>query len=101
MRILAPHVSAVLLDPEYSAAQSIANRALPSRTGLVVAIEETGYGGSLTAPCPGTVLSAGVNFDLFTRQVEIACRNGELGYISGRTLWKKGLSLPLPERGVW
>jgi tagatose 1,6-diphosphate aldolase len=37
--------SAVLLDPELSAAQCIANRKLPGRTGLIVALEATGYVG--------------------------------------------------------
>jgi tagatose 1,6-diphosphate aldolase len=37
--------TAVLLDPEYSAAQAIAAHAIPNQTGLVVAIESTGYTG--------------------------------------------------------
>lgn len=42
---LAPTASAVLLDPELSAAQCIASQKLPGRTGLIVALEATGYVG--------------------------------------------------------
>ena len=226
---LSPHSSAVLLDPEYSAAQSIANGILPGKTGLLVAVEETGYSGSPTgrksrllpgwsiakikrmgadavklliyyhpnagelteqqdmltrevikdchrydiafflevvsysidpkldksstgfaairpnmmrniasrlgalgpdvlklefpvdifkdpdegnwaracevvseaAGCPWTVLSAGVDFDLFKRQVEIACRCGASGFIAGRAVWKEGISMQPPQREDW
>ena len=37
--------TAVLLDPEFGAAQSIANGALPGDRGLIVALEKTGYAG--------------------------------------------------------
>jgi tagatose 1,6-diphosphate aldolase len=46
---LAKQATAVLLDPEVSAAQAIAQRALPSNVGLVVAVESTGYTGDATA----------------------------------------------------
>jgi tagatose 1,6-diphosphate aldolase len=42
---LAPHASAVLLDPAFGAAQCIARGVLPKSTGLVVSIEASGYGG--------------------------------------------------------
>lgn len=41
--ILAPYASAVLLDPDYGAAQCIASGALPGHTGLLISIEATGY----------------------------------------------------------
>ena len=41
--------TAVLLDPEVSAAQAIAQRAIPNNVGLVVAVESTGYAGDATA----------------------------------------------------
>lgn len=41
-------VSAVLLDPEYGAAQAIAGGSLPGNTGLLVTIEATGYTGEAT-----------------------------------------------------
>ena len=46
---LASKATAVLLDPEVSAAQAIAERALPHEVGLVVAVESTGYTGAATA----------------------------------------------------
>ena len=46
---LADHSTAVLLDPEVSAAQAIAANDIPNHVGLVVAVESTGYGGSPTA----------------------------------------------------
>jgi tagatose 1,6-diphosphate aldolase len=42
---LAPHASAVLLDPEFGAAQCLGHGALPKSTGLVVSIEASGYAG--------------------------------------------------------
>ncbi len=42
---LSPHCSAILLDPVYGAAQSIASKALAGKTGLLVSLEETGYSG--------------------------------------------------------
>jgi tagatose 1,6-diphosphate aldolase len=46
---LASRATAVLLDPEVSAAQAIAQRAIPNNVGLVVAVESTGYAGDATA----------------------------------------------------
>ncbi len=46
---LAEKSTAVLLDPEFSAAQAVAAGILPGSTGLVVAVESTGYGGQPTA----------------------------------------------------
>jgi tagatose-1,6-bisphosphate aldolase len=46
---LAPEATAVLLDPEVSAAQAIASYSIPNHVGLVVALESTGYTGEATA----------------------------------------------------
>ncbi len=46
---LANSATAVLLDPEYSAAQAVAAGVIPAETGLVVALESTGYSGDVTA----------------------------------------------------
>lgn len=43
---LATKSSAVLLDPEFGAAQCIGSQSLPGNVGLIVALEATGYGGS-------------------------------------------------------
>jgi tagatose 1,6-diphosphate aldolase len=46
---LADLATAILLDPEYGAAQAIAAGILPNKTGLVVALESTGYTGDPAA----------------------------------------------------
>lgn len=46
---LAKRATAVLLDPEVSAAQALVQRAIPNSVGLVVAVESTGYTGDATA----------------------------------------------------
>ncbi len=46
---LARASSAVLLDPMYGVSQCLASGALPGHTGLLVALEETGYEGEATA----------------------------------------------------
>lgn len=47
--VLAPAATAVLLDPEVSAAQAVVQGAVPNHMGLVVAVESTGYAGDATA----------------------------------------------------
>jgi len=49
LETLSPTASAVLLDPLYGASQSIARDVLPAKTGLMVAVEKTGYSGDTTA----------------------------------------------------
>lgn len=46
---LASFATAVLLDPEVSAAQAIGRGILPGKIPFIVAVESTGYGGSPTA----------------------------------------------------
>jgi tagatose 1,6-diphosphate aldolase len=46
---LSEEATAVLLDPEVSAAQAIAQHIIPKDVGLVVALESTGYTGDATA----------------------------------------------------
>jgi tagatose 1,6-diphosphate aldolase len=46
------------------------------------------------APRPWAVLSAGVDFDTFRRQVQIACEAGASGYVAGRSFWKDVIGLP-------
>jgi tagatose-1,6-bisphosphate aldolase len=46
---LAKRATAVLLDPEVSAAQAVAQGAIPKSVGLVVAVESTGYTGDAIA----------------------------------------------------
>ena len=46
---LAPCATAVLLDPQFGAAQCIAAGALPGQVGLLTSVEESGYTGDATA----------------------------------------------------
>jgi tagatose 1,6-diphosphate aldolase len=43
VQALAPHSTALLLDPLFGAAECVAEGVLPGQCGLIVAIEETGY----------------------------------------------------------
>ena len=49
VRTLGDEASGVLLDPEVGAGPAIVDDALPGRTGLILAVEATGYDGSPTA----------------------------------------------------
>ena len=49
VRVLGGETSGVLLDPEVGVAQVLADGALPGSTGLIVAVEATGYEGPPTA----------------------------------------------------
>jgi tagatose 1,6-diphosphate aldolase len=42
---------------------------------------------------PLVLLSAGVSFTLFKRQVEIACRTGASGFMAGRALWDEATKI--------
>ncbi|MFH1484761.1 MAG: tagatose 1,6-diphosphate aldolase [Chloroflexota bacterium] len=41
---------------------------------------------------PWVILSAGVSFEVFARQVEIACKTGASGFLAGRALWQEATS---------
>jgi len=42
---------------------------------------------------PWVVLSAGVDFDTFARQVEIACKSGASGFLGGRAIWQEAMTM--------
>ena len=42
---------------------------------------------------PWVLLSAGVDFDSFNKQVEIACKAGASGFLAGRALWQEGAQI--------
>ncbi|MFK7803340.1 MAG: tagatose 1,6-diphosphate aldolase [Anaerolineae bacterium] len=48
---------------------------------------------SAASVTPWALLSAGVDFDTFAKQVEIACKAGASGYLVGRAVWKEGVVL--------
>ena len=55
----------------------------------------------LTEACrvPWAVLSAGVDFSTYARQVEEACQAGASGFVGGRAIWREAATLPEgPER---
>lgn len=49
LRQVAPHATAVMLDPVYSAGQALATRSLPGHVGYLCAVEAQGYAGEPTA----------------------------------------------------
>ncbi len=42
---------------------------------------------------PWVLLSAGVDYDLYERQVRVACDNGASGILCGRAVWKESVDL--------
>jgi tagatose 1,6-diphosphate aldolase len=45
---------------------------------------------------PWVILSAGVNYETFKTQVEIACRAGASGFLAGRSIWRDAASTSDP-----
>jgi len=43
--------------------------------------------------CPWVLLSAGVDFNSFRKQVELACKAGASGFLAGRALWQEGAAI--------
>jgi tagatose 1,6-diphosphate aldolase len=42
---------------------------------------------------PWVILSRGVDFELFSEQVAIACQAGASGFLAGRAIWKEAMSI--------
>ncbi|MFC2046853.1 tagatose 1,6-diphosphate aldolase [Chloroflexota bacterium] len=42
---------------------------------------------------PWVILSAGVEFELFCQQVEIACQSGASGFLGGRAIWQEAMHI--------
>jgi tagatose 1,6-diphosphate aldolase len=55
---------------------------------------------AISAACavPWVLLSAGVEFDTFERQVRIACQGGASGFLGGRAIWKECVGMSRAER---
>jgi len=51
-----------------------------------------------TCPVPWVLLSAGVGYETFLKQTEIACRAGASGVIVGRAVWNEAVTLDVPMR---
>lgn len=85
-------------------------RAAQDLSGLGVDVLKTEFPGDVQAcarldavtPVPWVLLSAGVDFDMFAAQVEIACRAGASGFLGGRAVWEDGLKITDPvDRRRW
>ncbi|HEX9976784.1 MAG TPA: tagatose 1,6-diphosphate aldolase [Dehalococcoidales bacterium] len=42
---------------------------------------------------PWVILSAGVDFEMFYQQVEIACQAGASGFLGGRAIWQEAMNI--------
>ncbi len=51
---------------------------------------------------PWILLSAGVSFDEFVQQVQLACQAGASGFLGGRAIWEEAMHMPeARERREW
>jgi tagatose 1,6-diphosphate aldolase len=55
---------------------------------------------AVNAACivPWALLSAGVDFDIFERQVKVACQCGASGFLAGRAIWKECVIMSAEDR---
>ena len=42
---------------------------------------------------PWVILSAGVDFESFCQEVEIACQGGASGFLGGRAIWQEAIQI--------
>lgn len=47
---------------------------------------------------PWVLLSAGVDYPIFAKQAEVACKAGASGILAGRAIWKEALEVPVSDR---
>jgi tagatose 1,6-diphosphate aldolase len=45
----------------------------------------------MSSQVPWVILSAGVDFELFCQEVEIACQAGASGFLGGRAIWQEAM----------
>ena len=50
------------------------------------------------SPVPWALLSADEPFDVFKRQLRVACENGCSGFLAGRAVWRDAIALVEPQR---
>ena len=55
---------------------------------------------ALSSVCsvPWVLLSAGVDFEVFKEQAQVACSAGASGYLAGRAIWKESISMNPTQR---
>ena len=51
-----------------------------------------------TSRVPWVLLSAGVSYEIFLRQVRVACEAGASGVMAGRAVWKEAVTLDIAAR---
>ncbi len=51
-----------------------------------------------TSEVPWVLLSAGVSYDTFLKQVRVACKAGASGVMAGRAVWKEAVTLDIVAR---
>jgi tagatose 1,6-diphosphate aldolase len=51
-----------------------------------------------TSEVPWVLLSAGVSYDIFLKQVRVACEAGASGVMAGRAVWKEAVTLDIVAR---
>jgi len=47
----------------------------------------------MSSQVPWVILSAGVDFELFYKEVEIACQAGASGFLGGRAIWQEAMHI--------
>jgi len=50
---------------------------------------------------PWVLLSAGVDFDMFEKQLIVACEGGASGFLAGRAIWKECAAMSFEDRKVF
>ena len=50
---------------------------------------------------PWVLLSAGVDFEQFKPQLQIACESGASGFLAGRAIWKEAVGMSADERAAF
>ncbi len=50
------------------------------------------------AASPWVLLSRGVPYEVFEKQVKVACSAGASGFLGGRAVWQEAVKLPSPEK---
>ena len=56
---------------------------------------------SAASSVPWVLLSAGVDFEQFKPQVEVACQAGASGFLAGRAIWKEAAAMSTSDRAAF
>jgi len=56
---------------------------------------------SAASAVPWVLLSAGVDFDQFKPQAQVACERGASGFLAGRAIWKEAAAMSPAERAAF